>query len=472
MTFASSEHHPNRNLKLSVSLLVILLLAYAACFTRQSWRKAESEQSTRLAMICDLSGNAIDTYLSQLEIGLRNLGMDLTGTGSKTDLDRAYTQVSRFQKLHAELGNIILIRADGQVLLTGKIPNRRDLPTLANDVQFQKFRDELLRGSSFAIGQPVIGNIDKNWVVAARLAVTDQAGKLIYILSANLPTDMMQRFWGDPQFTGITATGLVRDDGYVVNRHPEPDAASMDQVYGKPLTGAMFDYLRSNNFPPQGHTEDAAGTAPVRYAIRRLKHYPLTLFVEMPAAEIRAAWWNRVRAPSILMVLMLAGIFAFFVLSLRRRRIWSMAHRREVHRLAYEHALQERSPNEIYMFDANTLQLTYANDYALDNLGYTLEQLQTKNLLSLLPELGLETFSTLIEPLRRGKQESIKYRTTEARADGSTYPVEVNLQLIASDEGGGFLAIINDIAALTQAEENIRKFNAPVERRGIDRNLR
>src|SRR5674476_936358 len=99
-----------------------------------------------------------------------------------------------------------------------------------------------------------------------------------------------------------------------------------------------------------------------------------------------------------------------------------------------------------------------------------LEQLQKKNMLSLHPELGIESFAAMIEPLRRGEQESIKYQTVQARGNGSTYSVEVNLQLITSDDGGeGFLAIINDITALRQADENIRAFNAPVERRASKR---
>ena len=81
----------------------------------------------------------------------------------------------------------------------------------------------------------------------------------------------------------------------------------------------------------------------------------------------------------------------------------------------------------------------------------------------------METLADMIAPLRRGEQESIKYRTTQARADGSSYPVEVNLQLITTNEGSDFLAIVNDITALTEAEENISKFNAPAERRGSAR---
>jgi PAS domain S-box-containing protein len=55
----------------------------------------------------------------------------------------------------------------------------------------------------------------------------------------------------------------------------------------------------------------------------------------------------------------------------------------------------------------------------------------------------------------------------QARKNGSTYPVEVNLQLIKSEDGvKRFMAIVHDVTARKQAEENIQKFNAPVERRG------
>ena len=239
-------------------------------------------------------------------------------------------------------------------------------------------------------------------------------------------------------------------------------------MYGKPAEAAMVEYLRVNNYPQHGQVEmrDSDGKATDLRVTRRLQHYPVTLFVEMPMSEIKAAWWHTMHAPYVVMALLLAGIYAFYSISLRRRRTWSMAQRREELRRNHEQALDERSPNEIFMFDADTLQFTYANDYALEKLGYSLAQLQKKNILSLHPELGIETFGAMIEPLRRGEREAIKYQTIQAGENGCTYPVEVNLQLITSDAGGeGFMAIINDITALRLAEENIRKFNSPVERR-------
>lgn len=445
MVNSSTEYRSREIEKYAATLLVVALLAYASFLLVQSWREAEAAQASQAATIAALSGNALDVYFSQLHIGMQSLGADLAGTRSKPDLDRTFTQVQRFQSLHRELGNVMLIRGDGQVLLTGTTPNRPDLPTLAGDPAFEQIRGGLQQGPSFALGRPVLGTIDKSWVIPARYAVADPAGKLAYIISANLPVDMLQRYWIGSTGSGISAQGLLRDDGYLLSRYPLPDVASLDQMYSQPDAGAVAGYLRANS---------------------RLQHYPLTLFVEMPIAEIRAAWWRNMHAPYFLMALLLACTFAYYSLKLRRRRAWSEAQRRAELQRRYEEALHERSRNEIFMFASDTLQFSYANDAALDNLGCSLEQLLSKNILSLQPELAIENLGALIEPLRRGEQEAVKYQTVQLRADGSRYPVEVSLQLIAAEDGGEiFLAIVNDISALKQAEENIRKFNAPAERR-------
>ena len=467
MPNTSSENPPRRVLKYSATLLAVALLAYAAFFIAQSWREAKSEQASRVATIAALSENSVDIYLTQLRIGMQNLGADLPATYKKSDLDRAFVLVSRFQTLHTELSNVMLVRSDGQLLLTGATPNQPDLPTLAAEPAFKTIRAELQQEPHFAIGQPVLGTIDKSWVIAARYAVTDPAGKLVYIISANLPVDMMQRYWIDSITPKITALGLVRDDGYLVSRYPAPDANSLDKLYGKPLEGAMAGYLRANNHPQQGQVEvrNSGSNAADLVVMRRLQHFPLTLFVEMPATEIKTAWWLDMHAPFFVMALVLAVAFAFYTLRFRRRA-WTVEKRREELQRNYEHALLAHSPNEIFMFETDSLQITYANDHALETLGYTLEQLQQKSILGLQPEAGVESFGAMIEQLRQGKQESITYEAVQVCANGSTYPVEVTLQLITEEGAEKFMAVMHDISALKQAEENIRKFNAPVERRG------
>ena len=467
MVLTSSESRSGRILKHAAPWLVVVLLAYAAFLVSQSWREAKSGQASQLATIAALSANSIDIYLSQLQIGMRDLGDELPATHGKSDLDRAYTMISRFQGLHRELSNVMLIGGDGQILVIGTNPDRSNLPTLANEPAFRQIRDELQEGSPFAIGRPVAGNIDKRWAIAARYGVTDDTGKLIYIISANLPVDMLQRYWVDSITPSITALGLVRDDGYLVSRYPVPDAASQDNIYGKPIEGPLEDYLRANRHPVRGQIEIPGneGKTSGLQAVHRLQHYPLTLYVELPATGVWAAWWHAMHAPYFLMALIMACTFIFCSLRIRRRT-WSDEKRREELRHHYENALRERSPNEIFMVDAETLQIIYANDYARQDLGYTLEQLQRETLLALQPEMGIESFGAMLDQLRLHKHEPVVYQTVHRRENGSTYPVEVNLQLIVAEFGGErILAIVHDITALRQVEENIRKFNAPFERR-------
>ncbi len=467
MISANYEHRPKRFLSRTVLLLVLSLLAYAAAFSWQSWQDAKDEESTRLAAIADVGGKGLDTYFVQLELAMQELGRDLDGTRKQLDLDRAFDRVSRFQRLHSELESITLIRADGQLLMTGNMPYSRDLPALGNNSAFISLRDELRDNPAFVIGQPVGGDIDKDWVIPARYGIRDPSGKLAYIINANLPVDLVQRQLVDSPAAGAMAIGLVRDDGYLAGLYPRPDAARLGQIYGQPVTGTMLEYLRANSFPRLGQVEGSgivfAGRAV--QVTHRLKHFPLTLFIEMPEQEIRAMWWRRAQEPYFLMLLMLAGILAVQGWSFRRHKVWSRERRRETIRRNFERSLREHNPNEIYLFDADSLAFNHANDLALGNLGYSIEALRQQTFLSLHPEMSRGSFAELIAPLRQEKQISVSCQTVQVRADGSSYPVEIELQFLTSHGRHECLAIVNDITELRQAEENLSKFNSPVERR-------
>src|ERR1019366_3351763 len=126
MLNTSIENRPGRIIKYSATFLVVALLAFATFLASQSWREAKAEQTSQAATIAALSENSVDIYLTQLRVGMQNLGADLADTHNKPDLDRAFALVRRFQSLHAELSNVMLIRSDGQLLLTGATPNRPD----------------------------------------------------------------------------------------------------------------------------------------------------------------------------------------------------------------------------------------------------------------------------------------------------------------------------------------------------------
>jgi PAS domain S-box-containing protein len=469
MTDSGGTSPRKKFLNLLAMLAGLILLGSMSQLLTRSWEEGKADHVARMESIVDMNAIALDNYFAQLKLGMEMLGADIAATREGINLERTYQQVSRFQRLHSELGNIMLLRADGQVLLTGTTPFNSTLLTLGGDPTFVTMRDELMQGPPFAIGRPVLGRIDTRWVVAARYAITDPEGKLRFILSANLPGNFLRHFL--PDELRVEAFGLMRSDGYMVSRYPEPDAGNRDSLYGKPVSGEMLNYLRGTGEPKRGRIElQSDGGASAMRVMRSLKNFPLLVYMDVPTTEVEAAGWKRVKGAYVLVILLLATVFVSYGMAHRHRRKWSVAKRREMLRRGYEQTLLERSPNEIFMFDATTLRIKYANDAALENCGYTLGELQQKTILALHPEQSVESFGQIIEPVRRGERESVDYQTSQLRADGSSYPVDVHLQLVKADDGEeGFLAIINDISARRSAEANVNQFNAPVERRASTR---
>ena len=110
------------------------------------------------------------------------------------------------------------------------------------------------------------------------------------------------------------------------------------------------------------------------------------------------------------------------------------------------------SLNEIYMFRTDTLRFTYVNLGALDNLGYTLEAMQALTPIDIKPEVTEASFRELVNPLLTGEQALLIFQTVHQRKNGSTYSVEVHLQIVGQGEERTFLAFIYDVTARKKQE--------------------
>ncbi|HEX4935392.1 MAG TPA: PAS domain S-box protein, partial [Gemmatimonadaceae bacterium] len=95
---------------------------------------------------------------------------------------------------------------------------------------------------------------------------------------------------------------------------------------------------------------------------------------------------------------------------------------------AYLAQMLERSVNEVYIFDADTLRFEYANEGARHNLGYTMDALRGMTPVDLKPEFTPDSFRQLLAPLVRGDVTVLAFETQHRRADGTLYPVDARLQ--------------------------------------------
>lgn len=123
-------------------------------------------------------------------------------------------------------------------------------------------------------------------------------------------------------------------------------------------------------------------------------------------------------------------------------------------------AIVERSLNEIYLFDSETLRFRHANLGALRNLHYTLAELKQLTALAIKPEFTETSFRAMVQPLLTEERDVLVYETVHRRADGSRYPVEVHLQLMGAGQQRTFLAVIFDISERRHLEAEKAKFEA------------
>ena len=107
----------------------------------------------------------------------------------------------------------------------------------------------------------------------------------------------------------------------------------------------------------------------------------------------------------------------------------------------------------VFMYAPETLKYIYANQGAVNQVGYSRRELLTMPPLDLKPALTEKEFRAILDPLVREKKESITYTTTHLTKDGYTIPVEIIQQYVElSKEKNRFVSIVRDISSNHLAE--------------------
>ena len=124
----------------------------------------------------------------------------------------------------------------------------------------------------------------------------------------------------------------------------------------------------------------------------------------------------------------------------------------------YLDALLNTSINEIYIFDQKSFKFTHVSKGALQNLGYTHQEMQQLTAYKIKPEYSLESFKAAIQPLIDKEKDIIVFETFHQRKNGSNYAVEVHLQLLqTNDMPSQFMAVILDISDRKKAEQSLKE---------------
>lgn len=110
----------------------------------------------------------------------------------------------------------------------------------------------------------------------------------------------------------------------------------------------------------------------------------------------------------------------------------------------------------VFMFYADTLKFFYVNHGAIQQVGYTAEEMMEMTPLNIKTAFTEKSFRKMITPLISGEQPSTTFETVHKHKDGTLIPVEVFLQYITQkDEEPSFLAIARDITERKRTEAQL-----------------
>ena len=139
--------------------------------------------------------------------------------------------------------------------------------------------------------------------------------------------------------------------------------------------------------------------------------------------------------------------------------IWRIVQRQRLEKKAARFSrVLHRSTNEIYIFDSINLHFIDANQGALNNLGYSIQELEQMTPVQIKPEMTQECFDEMIAPLRNGQKQRCEFTTVHRRKNGSDYPVEVHIE-ITDDQPPLFVAIVNDLSETRQMQQRITQLS-------------
>lgn len=118
----------------------------------------------------------------------------------------------------------------------------------------------------------------------------------------------------------------------------------------------------------------------------------------------------------------------------------------------------------IFMFHPDTLKFIFVNRRAVEQVGYSREELMKLTPLDIEPEFDEAKYQKLVAPLRNGTKKSVQFQTLHLRKNGSSFPVENVLRLVTMDDGAlQFVAITRDITAQNLANAELARLSKGLE---------
>jgi PAS domain S-box-containing protein len=339
------------------------------------------------------------------------------------------------------LASIAVIDSRGRVVLGG------DASSLGRDVSDRDYfvRQRAHAGSELLWGAPVKSRSTGEWVVTATVPLRRANGEFAGLIVGSVPLAYFDHAWriADDDIRGL-AIALWRDDGILLMRSPLDERAMGTSMHG----GSLFPRIRDGQ--TKGHFETVSLIDGVTRLVvfRRLEGYPnFVLSFTQSIDQALVAWWR-----SVWIVAAGWAIATAFVggLGVWIAREWGA-------RRAIENRYQilfDANPSPIVVADLRTQRFLAVNDAAVDQYGWSRDELLAMTIDCLdLPD-GVSAMGALelqMDPVAQQPMPDLRHR----KKDGTIISVEGDVRLIDFEGKPAILAMLRDITPRKASEQHL-----------------
>lgn len=141
----------------------------------------------------------------------------------------------------------------------------------------------------------------------------------------------------------------------------------------------------------------------------------------------------------------------------KERQDLLLAHRSAEEEKARLGQIIEDSQSEIWLVDADTHRLLMISTGAKKNIGLEASDETPLMLADLLSEFNEDSFNAEIAPLLNGEEDQISLETKIKRLNGTSYQVEVVMQISRTEKNTAVVLYITDLTERITASEKIRQ---------------
>ena len=459
----------NATTALPTSRLVLLLAALALvvpliglAIIKLHGPQIEQDAFTGLQSIARLKSDQIENWLAERHGDSVALAADEDFAAQVGQFVHRQADAKLSRLILGRLGNlrtsygydsILLFDASARLLLL--LGNENDnTPALQQQLRQALTSKQVQRGDLY---RDETGHIHLDWVVplTAPQGTSPVAVVVLRVTAQRFLFPLIQTW---PTASPSAETLLVRRGGEAVVflnelRHRQNTALTLKLPLAEPELPAAIALRAAQPGTTPGR--DHRGVA-VLAAYRPVPGTDWSIVAKIDQAEVLAPLRELVLWVSLVALCAIAALSAALLLLWRQQlRLQSLALLAQKTRTD---RLLQSSFNEIYLFDADSLLFLEISAGASQNLGYSAAELSHLTPLELKPSFTRESFEQLLRPLRTGEQQSLLFETRLRRKDGSSYPVEVRLELMRA-ERLVFLAVLQDITERKAAEAKILRLS-------------